>query len=305
MRPHYRRNTAASYVSYHCQREIAELFSKLSSAATEIYDKNGVRAINVRNENPEDALTIIHDSRDRRAIFDIDFEVLDSEPSAIKTFLLERASMSAEPYYLSTPDNDVRSLLGAVTKADRDIGGAMHALVQCAYSNEPELLTKMSDIQKLTPLIESWVNENQQWLVYDGNDQSEARWKLKTFIASYLNVFTLNDTLMLTHSGSAMAFACRSEASGVAWYCAESFAGYEREKALGGIGDAEHDDFIDQNGLEYLSLKHMFIPDNVIAVTINDVLTPLTAEVGPLHLYLNAIAEDLNLLAQVSNSPSP
>lgn len=305
MRPHYRRNTAASYVSYYCQNEIAQLFSELSAACTLGYDKNGVSAIEVKSEQGAEPLTIIRDSRDSRAVFDVDLKTVDSEPSAIRTFLLERATLSAEPYYLSMPDNDVQSLLTTVMKLNNDIGAEMQARVHYAYSNEPELREKVSYIARLTPRIEAWTKENQQYLVYDGSDQSEARWKLKTFIASYLNVFTLDGTLMLTHSGSAMAFACRNEPSGVAWYAADSFAGYEHEKALGRISKDSHDDLLDQNGMEYLSLKHMFIPENIIAATVNGVLTPLTAKVDQLQLYVSAIAEDLNLLEQLNASPTP
>lgn len=303
MRPHYRRNTAPSYVSHYCQAEIAALFSKLSSSATLTYDKNGVSAYEVDGRHADERLTVIHDGRNVREVFNIDFDALDNEPQAIRTFLLERGSLSAEPYYVSTPDNEVHTILVSVSNIDASIGKIMFENVQSAYINEPELRDKMSNVARLTPVIESWVKDNKQLLVYDGTDQSDARWKLKTFIASYLNVFMLNDTLMLTHSGSALVFACREEASGVAWYCADSFAGYEREKALGDIKADEHDELLDQNGLEYLSLKHIFIPENMIAVTVAGELLPVSPKTDPLQLYVTAIAEDLNLLEQVGNSP--
>lgn len=299
MNPHYRYNPADVYLSFYCQEQIEQLFNKLKQERPCDYHKFGVQAYNVRYGNEGHVVTVLYDERDDKEATNIDFEKIKKEPASITSFLMERATSKASKYHLSSNRRSYTALVEGACAIDPEIGADISGYLQGAFSEETELRQHAASIEKLGSIVRDWASTNGQTLVYDGKDQKEARWKLRAFIGSYLTAFSMEDTLMLSHTGSGITYAMRVDEKGLRWHSCEFDYGIKKEKALGALVDEDFDELYDKNAYEHYILKHIFSLDNCIAMMVDGEFLPLSEQVEWLDLYLRSILEDLVCIPEI------
>lgn len=301
MNPHYHYNTPDVYLSFHCQEEVERLFAKLKSERPLDYENNGIQAFTIRYGEDHEFVTVLHDTRDEKDMLNVDLKKIKKEPEPVSAFMLKRGTFEASSYHLLSSRRTYESLIAGARAIDPEIGEDMLDYLQGAFSEERDLIKKAALIEKMGPIVRDWAIVHRQHLVYNGQDHSDERWKLRKFIASYLNTVIMDDKLMLVHSGSAKTFALQMRENGYAWHCADSNYGIEKEQAQGNLSAEIFDDLFDQNAYEHYFLKHIFERENCIALTYEGKLVALSDQVEELHLYLKSILEDVMCIPEIES----
>lgn len=304
MKPHYRRDQPETYISYYAQDALQNLFDELTDKHALVYDKGGVKSIEVKFGAPEKTLFVYKDERDDRTALLMTVEEMKNEPSNVQDFLLNRGLMRAEPYLVTTASGDYEDIIEGVKSVNPELAQVIDGLTRAGYSQEPELLQQAKYLADYAPVVTAWAVQNKQTLKYDGKNQSNARLKLPTFIGTYLEMYVMEGHLVLQHSGSHTFYAYQEDSTGGAWYGVDIDYGYRLEEKLGNKKKINYDKDLDTNGIEHFALKHMFKHENQVATTIDGKLIPVSAKVYQLQLYMSSIVETLNLTLTAPDTPS-
>jgi hypothetical protein len=211
--PNVKNVTLGRYMSYYCRDVLAEIAAKVTRELEPVNAKDRLLEYVLPSEPSEPLVSVVVDTdSDRPLPFNEGYFEAASDP--VQRHIRGRMEDFEVKHSIESTAYDLAKFISAVEKWDPDIAKRLRAGVQAAFSTDSFLKDCLRSIGKEISDVESWVDRNNQVLVYNGEEQSMNTHTLRPFIAGYLNVFKMDGHLVLEHNGSAKTMVRKSVPGG-------------------------------------------------------------------------------------------